>query len=761
MNLFNFGSIIGDAIADMWMSIWLSLNDLVYNIIELLFRVFDTVAKINLFSDKDYKMLTGRVYVIMGVAMLFILAYNLILMIINPEDKKGTGQMTKMVKEIIISLVLIVLLPRIFNYMAIFQRHLLDSNILGQIIIGDTGGTMDNCGYDQYNFLGSGTKIQDSSGSNPDVALNNDCIKYTDNSITSSSVRGAYSIAPTLFSAFYHPTEYGFTQCKEYYDECKDKGDSCTTSTIYEDNDKEMCKYYFHDVKKAVFTGSLKPFNEDSFFYSKVKKNDETFEFNYLLAFVAGCLAVYMFACYTIAIGVRVAKLGFLQILSPIAVMMRIIPKQKEAIFDKWLKNLKNTYLDVFIRLIIIYFSLFAISLVPGVIDNMGVDAGGGGISGFAVWLLAKVILILGILKFAQDAPALIKDFFGNAGNFSLKSPKKQLSENKLAMAGMGMAGGMVSTGVKNFNAARAAHADGWATARSVLGGAGSGMFRGARAGYKSTDFRSLKNNTTDAINRAIDARESRDERQAYDEAHGYWGAYRANRAITSIEQWAHEGGSLKPIQDRRDAFNKVYEGYKKVLDTTKDYIESHKSSFNVNGQTILEYEMQKNRAAQLYSNFSEDEYLRTHAGATMADATAEADRLRREAATAERDYNDVVDGLTDALVQYRRTNADTGTAAAAAHINANITFHNDDGTERIEHANVVSTGNVTNLGSIIQTADNTRDINRATLGTELYNQLSDNANSDRARRNNVGGHVAELDSEIARRREQQSNNNK
>ena len=498
MNLFSFGGIIGDAIADMWMSIWLSLNNLVYNIIEVLYRVFETVAKINLFSDQDYKLITGRVYVIMGIAMLFILAYNLILMIINPEDKKGTGQMTKMVKEIIISLILIVLLPRIFNYMAIFQRHILDSNILGQIIIGDTGGTVDVCDYDQYDFLGRGTNIQNTNS--PDKALNDDCTRFTDDSITSAGVRGAHSIAPTLFSAFYHPTNYGFTQCQEYYKQCRGEGDGCQTPIIYEDNDKEMCKYYFHDVKKAVFTGSLKPFNEDSFFYSKVKKNEETFEFNYLLAFVAGCLAVYMFVCYTIAIGVRVAKLGFFQIVSPIAVMMRIIPKQKEAIFDKWLKNLKDAYLDVFIRLAIIYFALFAISLVPGVIDNMGVDADGN----FMVWLLAKVVLILGILKFAQDAPGLLKEFFGNSGTFALKSPKKQWEENKLASKGVGMiAGGIGGAAVglsRNLNRSsnESTKDRAWSGTRGLFGG----LYHGARNGIKngSTDLKGSISSAADSV---------------------------------------------------------------------------------------------------------------------------------------------------------------------------------------------------------------------------------------------------------------------
>lgn len=516
MNLVNFADIIGDSIADTWMSIWLSINNVVYNIIELLYKVFVAVANVNLFSQDVFDKIIKGIYIVMGIAMLFIFAYNLVLMIINPDDKKGTGQMTKMIKETIISLVLIVLLPTIFNYMSIFQRHVLDSNILGQIILGDVGGTTsldeikNSCEkYKSYTIIDDKTDIGDKKfnwkyilkgvftgiiggapaanvtipmgvgasiinyinqdATLPSENLYNGCLVYN---AKTASLRGASTIAPTIFSAFYHPTNYGYFECAEYIEDGVGKYDSYTTDYIKEDDDKKMCSYYYYDVNMAKFTSSLKPFNEESEFYSKVKKNDGTFEFNYILALVAGVLAVYMFACYTMAIGVRVAKLGFLQIISPIAVMMRIIPKKKEAIYDKWQKMLLETYLDVFIRLTIIYFSLFAVSLVPNVIKTLFSSFD----SGVFVNALACVVVILGILKFAQDAPGLFKDFFGGSGSFALKSPKKQLSENKIAMGGVNALRG----GIYGATTGKA----GGEGVSGKIGGFVGGAWRGAVGGY-------------------------------------------------------------------------------------------------------------------------------------------------------------------------------------------------------------------------------------------------------------------------------------
>ena len=402
-----------------------------------MYKVFEIVSKTNLFSDQDFSTITKSVYRIMGIAMLFILAYNLILMIINPDDKKSTGQMTKMIKDIIISFVLIIILPTIFSYIYIFQSHILSDNLIGQLIIGSVGVDNGDCNYDNYDLFDEHL-LNEIEGSTPKDYLSIMCEDYNK---LSDNTKGAYTIPSTLFVAFFHPNDYGYGECAEYVEGCAN--DSCPTSSV----DPELCTIYYYDMKRSIFLGDIKPFVADRTYYNKLIKDEGEFEFNYLLAFIAGLLALYMFVCYTLAIGVRVAKLGFLQILSPIAVMMRIIPKQKEKIFDKWLKNLVDAYLDVFIRLAIIYFCLFAISLVPGVIHNMMVNAEGN----FLIWALAEVVLILGILKFALDAPALLKEFIGDTGRFSLKSPRKQLQENKLAMGGIGAIGALGAVTTKNI----------------------------------------------------------------------------------------------------------------------------------------------------------------------------------------------------------------------------------------------------------------------------------------------------------------------
>lgn len=675
MNLVNFGGLIGDAIADTWMSIWLSINSMVYSIIELLYKVFVAVANVNLFGEDVFNKIVKRVYIVMAIAMLFIFAYNLVLMIINPDDKKSTGQMTKMIKETIISLVLIVLLPTIFNYMSIFQRHVLDSNILGQIILGDVGGIASkdelttycekykkytiiedktDIGDRRYNWgyvvggtatgavggAGVGALIGGGAGliasladyfsqesKSPIDELYKGCLLFN---AKSASSRGAATIAPTIFSAFYHPTKYGYFECADFIENGVGKYDSYTTNYIKTEDDKKMCSYYYYSVNMAKFTGSISAFNEESYFYSKVKKDDGTFEFNYILALVAGVLAVYMFACYTMSIGVRVAKLGFLQIISPLTVMMRIIPKKKEAIYDKWQKMLLDTYLDVFIRLLIIYFSLFSISLVPDVIHTLFSSFEGGGITGALVNALACVIVILGILKFAQDAPGLFKEFFGGSGSFALKSPSKQLSENKLAMGGLGMAKGAIGGSLRNgFKSYR----EGKGIGGALLSGAGGligGARRGARAGYGSTTENFNRN-----VDRSIEeTTEKRRERAKYKALHGgtvggvikghFGDAIAAHSAWTGFDGGRDILDTIKYEEDvisHFDDYESMYKsgGYATMDARLKEMKAAKKSNQGYDGIPLselgnaiqnLEKEMQQSRIEAIKKNVQNAAYV-------------------------------------------------------------------------------------------------------------------------------------------------------
>lgn len=433
MNLVLFGGWVYDA----WMTIVLALNWLTYNIIEILYRVFVAVANVNLFSKDIFEAFTSRMYIVVGMAMLFIFAYNIILMIINPEDKKGTGQMSKAVKETIISLVLVILLPTIFNYMAIFQKNVLDSQIISKIVLGNgTGedGANFDCDFSSYKSL---EKLDDTISINK---LETSCKNYYET--TSPSVRGAYLMTPTLLNAFLYPVNYSMDSCQEYIKSCdKEKLTECDSSKIKDEKDRELCGRFFYSFKMSQYNGSIGYLLNRAYFKDILKDEDqEILNFNYLYSLVGGILTIVMFASYTIMIGVRVAKLGFLEIIAPIPVMMRIIPKQKEALYDKWFNQLKNTYLDLFIRMIIINFALYAITLIPDVINQLG----GSGDDNIVVVGLAKAVVILGILQFAKEAPSLIKEFFGSSGRFSIKGGLdqwKSAGKTMSGVAGMGASG--------------------------------------------------------------------------------------------------------------------------------------------------------------------------------------------------------------------------------------------------------------------------------------------------------------------------------
>lgn len=516
MSLLTLGG-LGTFVSNTWMAICIALNWMVYSVIGILYEVFNAISNINLFNKEIFEGFTQRMYVVIGVAMLFIFAYNLILMIINPEDKKSTGQMSKVVKETIISLVLVILLPTLFNYMAIFQKHIIDSNIISKIILGTTTGSENTaCNFDEYKSLEvSGLKL--------------DVLKAECNDFYSApaSVRGARILTPTLLNAFLYPTQFDFNTCEEFIKSCNGSDlKSCSSQGVEDVSDskysnKELCGQFYYNIKMSEYTGSAKYILYNSYFSDVLKDdNGKILSFNYVLAIIGGVLAIIMFASYTIMIGVRVAKLGFLEMIAPIPVMMRIIPKQKEALFDKWLKELKNTYLDVFVRLIIINFALYSVTLVPGIFDQLKLQ----GEYNIAVMLLAKAVVILGILQFAKETPALIKEFFGDSGRFGLKAGFDKWKSAASKPLGLGAAA--IGSGI--LGASRNFYSKGdwkdlstkekFGAIKSGVAGLGSGLVRGAYAGYKNGVAKSK-----DTINSTVDKIEAQRDKHKAIHDNGYF----------------------------------------------------------------------------------------------------------------------------------------------------------------------------------------------------------------------------------------------
>ncbi len=527
MNLLSLGA-MPDWVVETLNSLWMMLCKVAYYFVNILYQVFQTVANINLFSEDIFEKLTGRMYVIIGLVMLFVFAYNLILTIINPEDKKSTSGMVNVVKETIISLVIVILLPLIFNYLFIIQEHILSSNIIGTIVFGGVGNSSGTnstdcddgdydctCNFEDFDFsLFSGQGNVDADAIRQD--LTNACNNYKSEP---EYKRGANIIAPTILSAFFTPVGNDFEDCVSYL---KTKSTSSPTPNLDDDTGK-ICTNYFYDVTYSKYTGDISSLTDDSVLVDGLI--DGKMELHSFMAFGAGLLTLYIMFCYALEIGVRVAKLGFLQLISPIPVMLRVIPGQKEKIYSKWFDNLKNTYLDVFIRVAIIYFALFGVSLVPQIFNTIFNNIGYGDGNGL-IKVVSIAIVILGILKFAQDAPKLFKELFSMNGNFAVRSPRKQLEENKLVMGGIGAVGAGIGSASRNaFREYRNVKDNSdmnfvqkaGAVLKTGVGGLAGGMTRGAKAGY-SSNMSNLGRNIDQSVDETT---AKKTERAKYKSLHG------------------------------------------------------------------------------------------------------------------------------------------------------------------------------------------------------------------------------------------------
>jgi len=455
---------LGDWFYGIWINLMLLIDNVIYVFINWMYRIFMLVAKVDIFGGgAEIEAITRRIYVIVGIAMLFIFAYNLILLIINPEGKQ-LGNMAKVVQRAIISIILVTLLPLLFSYLTTIQNHVLESNVIGQIILGTS----------------------------------------SDADIQTTNKKAGVKAALDIFSAFYHPKGQTYNTCK-------------SNSGAH-----ELCDEYVSAFDTAYQNDDISTFIWDDDLKDGAK--EDKMEYNWIISTAAGVFALWMFVSFALDIGVRVGKMAFYELISPIPVMMRILPNDK--MFDKWFKGITSTFISLFVRLAVIYFCMYAITLVPEILTNMWASNG----DNLVLLALANVVVILGILKFAQEAPKLISDLFGGSGDLKFGITSK-VKDNKLAMGAMGAIGagfgGMTGNAWNSWKTMGKGkgfkHNAGalFGGVTSGIGGLAGGVRRGATSGYKATTFEGLGDGITQSKQDTYTARDRRDENQAKNRAAG------------------------------------------------------------------------------------------------------------------------------------------------------------------------------------------------------------------------------------------------
>ena len=174
----------------------------------------------------------------------------------------------------------------------------------------------------------------------------------------------------------------------------------------------------------------------------RLSTQQERYAFAYtpLLGALVMIIMSVIIAGFTVDIAVRAIKLAILRIIAPVPIITYINPpKQGGGAFDNWVKSLISTYVDLFVRISIVYFGLFMIEIIM----NGGMDIFGSNVKGFTfIAGIAYIFIILGILVFMKQAPAFIKDVLGikgkPMGNVGLSS---MLAGSAAFIGGAGLSG--------------------------------------------------------------------------------------------------------------------------------------------------------------------------------------------------------------------------------------------------------------------------------------------------------------------------------
>ncbi len=545
-------------ISETFISVGIWIVSGIYHVASFAFQVFLILASNQLLDDTIYETIISNFYILLGIVMLFVISFTLLKgMVSEDEQKKGATTVRKIIINLITSTIILALLPTIFGFAFDFQ----DAFISNQNTIG--------------RFFGYGNLNADSD--NPSNSTNLTLVR-----------QGAYQITNGVFTAFLNVNG---SNCEAEGDTPLERLESCQeqipSDTIVVDGISG--EYTFSEVVGEVNdTGSFGLYGG---FANSIDEGD--LDFNFLLSLIAGCLLVYVAVSFCFDMGVRLVKLVFYQLIAPIPLFLRIVPEGKmSGIFNNWLKVTSTCYLEVYIRIFVFYFCVYLCkSMIDAGVFSKVFEYG------YFIGLLSEAFVLMGIIVFMKQAPKLFSEVTGiSSGNMKL-GIKDKLAEGGAFTAGAILGGG-ITAGVRNatnaFTNTRNKYYDynkdtkkwerkagvntgqiigsAFGGVKSIIGGTGSGFFRGGKAGLTAKSPKDMKNAARTGAQASIDARVKRANYRAAHSAGGPWyddlarvgrghlrdlgSSAAAYAGVKNIEQLKRENYAMDTITTARDNFD-------------------------------------------------------------------------------------------------------------------------------------------------------------------------------------------------------------
>lgn len=371
---------VQNAALDFFRDILFNISSGIYNLVSTVFDLFFNITEYTMFDNEMIKGLFNRLFVIIGVFMLFKLCISFISYLINPDtmkDKeKGIG---KLFGRLITMLVLLYLLMPLnqFDLWGDDSACRSYSNDIEQCPNEDAkkiykanskyeaNGLLFGALYDlQSRIINDGTISELILGEN---ISENGKLK---------TLNVGENVATTIHSAFFSEADTD--------ENCKIIAESTVKQAK---TNKDLYGILNYTCESGQYKGNY------------------MFEYNGFVALIVGIgtLVIVFLFCFDVAI--RMIKLGILRLLSPIPAISYIDPKSsRDGMFANYIKILTSTYLDLFLRLAMIYLVIFIIGDIASRDEALFKGSTGG---------IAKVIIYISLLFFAGQAPKFIQQALG------------------------------------------------------------------------------------------------------------------------------------------------------------------------------------------------------------------------------------------------------------------------------------------------------------------------------------------------------------
>lgn len=313
------------------------IDSIAFTVFGWILQVIFDIANADIVQDSVFDSLQNRIYIFLGIFMLFKVTVSLLSYLVNPDkiaDKeKGMG---KMVTRTVVVLIMLIGFPAVFNLMQSVQNDLLEA--LPRIIIGRNTST-------------------ESTGEEMDGISD--------------------SVSWSIFQLSLGEGDADLM--------CPDPSDSSTCIN--------------------TVSGAVNVISDPA----DGNKSEFKYQYKFLIGTIIAILMTILLVGIAIDVAIRAFKLLILRMIAPIPIISYIDPKSsKDGAFASWTKLLISTWLDLFIKLGVLYLVLYLLDII---IIQGGLSI--GATLPFFRRLVLIVFLIIGLFFFAKQAPKFISDALG------------------------------------------------------------------------------------------------------------------------------------------------------------------------------------------------------------------------------------------------------------------------------------------------------------------------------------------------------------